>query len=75
MNNINNRIVLGRNLTRDECPWLDRDLKKGDVVYRFLKTTYQCINTENGIACSYEPGEHPFFEIPLDAIDHIGPDV
>jgi hypothetical protein len=71
---LNDRVVLCRDLTKKECPWLDKDLKKGDVIYRFPRTSHQCVNTENGLACSYEHGKHPFFEIPFDAIDHVGSD-
>lgn len=34
----------------------------GDVVYEFTGPTYGCI-TPWGVACSVEPGEHPFFEV------------
>jgi len=68
---INNQVILSRDITTIECGWLDRDFKKGEVIYRYTGPTYGCIGP-NGTACTLEYGETPFFEIPLDAIDHIG---
>jgi len=70
---INDRIVLGRDVTKNECPWLGRDLKKGEVLYRYRGETYGCI-LPGSMVCTHEFDELPFFEIPLDAVDHIGPD-
>ena len=63
------RITLKRDVTREECDWLDRDFKKGEEVYLFYGATYGCISGD-GKACTLSAsGETPFFEIPNDAIE------
>ena len=59
------RYELTRDVSRKECPWLDRDLKKGELVSRYEGVTYGCIGA--GIACSWD-GKNPFFEVPRDAL-------
>jgi len=56
-----------RDVTTDECGWLNKDMKKGDIVYRYYGCTYGCIGPK-GIAVSIKEGTTPFFEIPLDSI-------
>lgn len=56
---------LTRRVTKKECPWLDRAMKKGEVVHRYSGATYGCIGA--GIACSLDGG-NPFFELPTDAL-------
>ena len=63
-------IKLIRDVTIEECGWLERDFKNGDIVYKFNGATYNCIS-ENGIACSEKLNENPFFELPLDSIEEI----
>ena len=71
LKSINSMIILSRDVTKEECAWLEKDYKKGEVIYKYHGHTYGCIGPE-GMACSKEYGEDPFFEIPLDAIDHVG---
>ena len=59
-------MILIRDVIQEECPWLDRDYKKGDYVYEYSGHTYGCI--ANGIACCEVEGETPFFELPEDAL-------
>lgn len=59
--------VLSRNVTKQECSWLDNDLEKGKTVYAFKGYTYGCISP-TGVAVSDEPDKIPFYEIPKDAI-------
>lgn len=59
--------ILNRNVTQNECLWLENNLMKGTKVYEYLGCTYGCIG--DGEAVSLEPDQTPFMEIPLDAID------
>lgn len=59
-------LQLKRDVTKEECSWLEKDLKKGDIVYKYTKHTYGAISP-TGIACSKEEGKDPFFEVPVDA--------
>ncbi|KKN88708.1 hypothetical protein LCGC14_0245990 [marine sediment metagenome] len=61
------KLVLTRDVSIGECPWLDKDMKKGDMVYEYKEYTYGCI-TNNGVACSKEEEETPFFELPIDSV-------
>jgi hypothetical protein len=58
--------VLTRDVTPDECEWLDRTFREGETVVQFTGATYGCI-TGDGVACSLN-GDNPFFELPLDAL-------
>jgi len=65
--------VLNRDVTLEECPWLPRELKQGDVVYSFIGCTYGCI-TPTGTAVSLTgPDESVFYELPSAAIDWNAP--
>lgn len=63
------RIIL-RDLTKDECPWLDEDIVKGTIVYEYFGYTYGCISNK-GIAVTNKLNKIPFFEIPRDASSDI----
>lgn len=60
------KLILTRNVTNKECPWLSKPYKKGTIVYKFYGCTYGCI--ADGIACSEEKDENPFFELPENAV-------
>ncbi len=60
------RGVLNRAVTKEECPWLNKDLKKGKVVYKYTGYTYGCIG--RGVAVSDKPGKTPFYEVPHSAV-------
>lgn len=60
------RGKLARNVTREECSWLGRDLKAGERVYEDGGLVYGIID----IPIIGDPGEvWPFFELPDDAIE------
>lgn len=59
-----------RALTLKECPWLDDEIKKGIIVYKYTGYTYECVS-ESGTACSMKEGESPFFELPTDSLDGV----
>lgn len=60
-------LVLTRDVTIAECPWLDRDLKAGETVWRYDGHTYGCVQP-SGVAVTLKAAETPFFEVPRDAI-------
>ena len=57
-----------RDVTQTECPWLDRDFKTGETVYRYDGATYGCISG-HGIAVTEKSGEDPFMEFPRSALE------
>ena len=62
------KFILIRDVTRKECPWLEKDFHVDEEVYEFIGHTYGCIS-RNGIPCTENSaGDHPFFELPKDAI-------
>lgn len=62
------KMVLTRDVTTTECPWLDRDLKAGEVVFRYPRYTYGCVSIL-GIAVTVEADATPFFEVPKNAVE------
>lgn len=62
------RFRVTRDVTREECPWLDRKIKAGRILYEYLGDTYGCI-TSSGTACTVRLGVTPFFEVPTSAIE------
>jgi len=34
------KFELKRTVTQEECPWLNRDYEKGEIVYKFYERTY-----------------------------------
>ena len=64
------RFELTRDVTRQECSWLDKDYKKGDIVFEYPLYTYGCVGNE-GVACSDKDSESPFFELPKNALIEI----
>lgn len=59
-------FTVTRDVDPTECPWLHATVPAGTVVYRYFGCLYDCI--DSGIAVTVEPGETPFFELPLDAL-------
>lgn len=68
INYSNKACVLIRDVTIEECPWLKRDFKTNEVVYRFEGATYNCI-TKKGKAYTEKEDTNPFFELPNDATE------
>ena len=60
------KVTVGRDVTQNECSWLERDYKKGETLYLYFGATYGCIGS--GRAVSEQEGETPFFEFPRDAL-------
>lgn len=57
-----------RNITNKECHWVDKDIKKGTIVYKFIGCTYGCCG--DGIPITFEK-DGPFIEVPSDALKEI----
>jgi len=64
------KLRLTRDVTQEECPWLDRTFKEGEEVFKYTGYTYGCV-TGSGIACTLVENETPFFELPMSALDVI----
>jgi hypothetical protein len=60
------RRIVTRDVTPEECPWLDSTVLEGTVVYDYHGFTYGCIGS--GIAVSFVPEMEPFVELPRDAM-------
>ena len=58
-----------RDVTVDECPWLDNTVTEGTTVYEFHNATYGCVN--EFAACLDPEGDYPFFELPYSAVEKI----
>jgi hypothetical protein len=63
------KFRLTRNVTLNECDWLDRDYKKGEIVFEY--PLYTTSIGRKGIACSEKDSESPVFELPEDALIEI----
>lgn len=57
-----------RDVTKKECPWLEKDIKAGTEVYPYTGHTYGCI-TSKGAPVTFGPHQLPFFEVPIDALE------
>ena len=59
-------LILIREVTMEECPWLDRNMEEGELVEEFTGCTYGCI-TYSGTACNIK-GMEGFRELPTNAL-------
>lgn len=59
-----------REVTSEECYWLEESVKAGQRVYEYIGVTYGVIS-ERGIAVTLKPFETPFFELPRSALKRI----
>lgn len=64
------KLILSRDVSKLECPWLDNDMPKGMAVWSYEGCTYGCISG-NGRAVSLVDGETPFFELPRNALKEV----
>lgn len=64
-------FIVTRDVTVDECPWLEADIPAGTTMYRCAGPTYGCIGPF-GVAMTFDPeGDYPFFEVPAMAVEAI----
>lgn len=59
---------LTRDVAKAECPWLSRDFKAGETVYRHTGATYGALSPD-GTAVTLEEDTPPFFELPNDSLE------
>lgn len=60
-------FVVIKDLPMGPDNYCGRDLKEGETIYRYDGCTYGCIGPK-GVACSFEPGKTPFFEVARGAL-------
>ncbi len=58
---------LNREVTVAECHWLEENLPQGKKFFQVTGPTYGCIGPK-GVAVSEQADQHPFFEVPIDAV-------
>ena len=61
-----NNLTLKRTVTKQECPWLDKDLPAGTQVTKYDGPTYGCVS-DNGFAATVS-GIQGFVELPNDSV-------
>lgn len=59
--------IVVRDVPKSECHWLERTIRKGEIVHEYDGCTYGCVGA--GRAVTFEAGKTPFFELPRDALD------
>lgn len=62
------KFRVSRNVSREECHWLDEDVPEGTTVYLYSGPTYGCVSGA-GMAVSLEQDQTPFFELPRTALE------
>lgn len=61
-----------RDITTEECPWLDKPITKGTIVYKCWGYDYGSVDHRVGAFVTFnEEGKYPGFELPLTAIRRI----
>lgn len=59
---------LTRDITQEECHWINRDYKKGEVFYPSTEFHYGCVSS-TGIFCMESSDNPRHVEIPKDALN------
>ncbi len=57
-----------RDVTLEECHWLNRTFLKDEIVYKYNGHTYGCISWK-GLPFTLVDNTLPFFELPYDAVE------
>lgn len=60
-------LITTREVTQEECPWLDADIPAGTTLWSYSGHTYGCVSS-GGVAVVAKAAEVPFFELPADAL-------
>ncbi len=65
------KYITMRDITTDECNWLEETVKQETLVYTCSGATYGCIGP-GGIAVTFKSdGDYPFFELPYNALQKL----
>jgi len=59
--------IIIRQVTKDECNWLDKIFDEGEIVYLYTGATYKCIG-DSGLAFALTANKGPFFQLPKNAV-------
>lgn len=67
-------VMTTREITPEECPWLDEAIPADELLYICNQATYGCVSPW-GAAITRDPdGGYPFFELPTGALRKVGLD-
>ena len=66
------RFRLTRDVSVNECEWLHRNFKEGEIVFEYPLYISSYMNNK-GIICSEKDSESPFFELQKDALKKVNP--
>ena len=64
-------FLVVRDVTIEECDWLQATIKKGSIVYKFYGATYGCIGPDWIAITLREDGKNPFLELPYSALKEL----
>lgn len=59
--------IISKTVTKQQAPWLPRDLEEGSLVFKYTGETFDCISP-SGIAICMYPNKFPFYEIPANSV-------
>lgn len=66
------KYVITREVTQEECHWLEGGIQPGEYWYKCLGPDYGATNTNNGISLTRDPdGDYPGYEVPYTAIEEV----
>lgn len=65
------RWRLIRDVLESECPWLERDYKKGEIIFECPLIIQGNFLLQESITCSEENWTSPYFELPKNALEKI----
>lgn len=62
-------VITVRKVTKEECPWLEKDIEKGTELFQIRDLYGVC--TPEGIAVTENHLKYPYFEIPKDSVKRL----
>lgn len=63
------QLIVIRDVTVEECPWLRETVERGRPVWEYGGYTYQSVSPA-GVAVSFTASEDRFCELPRDALGY-----
>ncbi len=61
------RLIVCREINRNECPWLERTYFPGELVYKYNGPTYGCV-ARSALAVTELENKIFFFQVPKDSV-------